>query len=163
MKIKTKAINSKAIFSDCKNYRYVLERTFTSGKGSVNFILLNPSTADEFHNDPTIAKCEKWCIDNNIKTMYITNVFAFRATEPKDMLQSKDPIGQYNEGYLLHVANISDIIICGWGNHATHFNRHKELLKLLAHFTLRCFKINKNGSPCHPLYIPMKELSKYNG
>ena len=53
MKIKTEAIESHASFSPCRQWRYTLERRFAFGEGIINFIMLNPSTADEDHNDPT--------------------------------------------------------------------------------------------------------------
>ena len=155
MKIPTKSISSKAVFSACNLYRYVLERTFEQGTGAVNFLMLNPSTADEYFNDPTIARCEKWAMEQGYKTLLITNVFAFRATNPQDMLVH-DELTENNDVYILEAAQKSHKIICGWGNWG--YKRQADILELLKGFNLQCFKINKNGTPSHPLYISMRAL-----
>ena len=50
---------SWAIYSDCERYRYTLRREWGGGSGGVTFVMLNPSTATEVQNDPTVERCER--------------------------------------------------------------------------------------------------------
>lgn len=54
-------INKTAIISTDKKYRYVLTRTFNEKLPMVAFVGLNPSTADDKEDDPTINKCISYC------------------------------------------------------------------------------------------------------
>lgn len=156
MKFLTKAIKSKAHYSKCNNYRWRLTRHFATGKGTVNFIMLNPSKANETHNDPTILRCENRAIEMGYKRMIITNIFAFKATKPQDLKKAKDPVGNLNQKHLLDSARLSDSIICAWGNDGKHLCQGQKVLNLLLKndFKISVFKLNKSGEPAHPLYLP---------
>ena len=83
----------------------------------------------------------------------MTNLFAFRATEPKRLLERKrNPVGTDNDFWLKQCANESDLVVAAWGNLGKHRNR-SELVKGFFP-TLHCLKINGSGEPAHPLYIP---------
>ncbi|MCB2110163.1 MAG: DUF1643 domain-containing protein, partial [Rhodobacteraceae bacterium] len=45
-----------ALYSRCGAYRYLLSRRWGPG-GMLLYVLLNPSTATEAANDPTIERC----------------------------------------------------------------------------------------------------------
>lgn len=155
MDIKSKAIESSARFSKCQNYRYELIRKFSDGPKTINFIMLNPSTADEFVNDPTIAKCENRAIALGYDRMVITNLFAYRATDPNDMKKWYDPIGNDNDYYIYNHATQSDIVVAAWGNHGS-FNLRSETVKHYCrshNIKLHALKINYSGEPSHPLYL----------
>ena len=47
---------SVAIYSDCERYRYSLTRVWDDAGSRVTFVMLNPSTATEVQNDPTLGR-----------------------------------------------------------------------------------------------------------
>ena len=77
---------------------------------------LNPSTADEKENDPTIVRCIKFARSWGYGGVYVTNLFAYCATAPSDMMASNDPIGKENDEWLYKLANEADIVVAAWGN-----------------------------------------------
>lgn len=148
-----------AIFSDCMRYRFRLERRFDNRFYEVtdprwcHWIMLNPSTADAFRNDPTITGCEKrakaWGYDGVI----VTNIFALRSTDPIGLYESMDPIGAGNTESIVEAVEMAAITICGWGRHGALHGRGAGVAGRLAAYALHALKVNKDGSPFHPLYV----------
>lgn len=141
---------SGAIFSDCRKYRYDLWRVWDKSKSCVVFIGLNPSTANEIENSPTLNKCVAYAKRFEFGGLHMINLFAYIATNPKDMLIADDPIGIDNNRWISQICNNRDTIAV-WSNHGKHRNRDVDVKKLIAN--LKCLKINKNGTPAHPLYL----------
>lgn len=139
-------------FSPCRTYRYTLWREWLFGEGIVNFVGLNPSTADEIVNDNTIRKCMKFAQNWGFRAMIMTNLFAYRATAPKDMKAYSEPIGKENNDWLVQVSWHTDKTIVCWGNDGEHLERSKVVIPLLNPL-LYCFGRNKNGEPKHPLRL----------
>lgn len=144
---------SDATFSSCRKYRYDLIRTWDPNKKTVSFVCLNPSTADERENDPTVRRCITYAKDWGFGTFHMLNLFAFRATERKDMKAYPEPIGSENDKYILNIANESSLIICAWGADGNHLSRDKEVVRILHKFDLKCLAVTKDGHPGHPLYL----------
>lgn len=144
-----------AVIDKNKKYRYVLERRWGSDINNiVNFILLNPSTADASHDDPTVRACIEFARRWGYDGIAITNLFAFRATDPIEMKSCQNPHGSQNDKYISSVAKKSRIIIVAWGNHGTHCNRDREVLNVLISIKKPfCLGITDSGNPRHPLYI----------
>lgn len=148
-------------------YRYTLWRVWDDTLPYIQYIGLNPSTADENTDDPTIRKCVGFA---NRLTMpdrtpfggiCMTNLFAWRDTKPEDMKRAADPVGPDNDLYLSEVARDAGLIIAAWGNHGTHLGRDTRVQQMIpGMYTL---KINeKTGQPGHPLYIRYDtELQEY--
>lgn len=88
------------IFSPCREYRYTLYREWAPGDKVVMFIGLNPSTADEVNNDPTVRRCINYAKQWGYTGMYMTNIFAYRATDPNVMKAHPEPVGAENDHYL---------------------------------------------------------------
>jgi hypothetical protein len=143
---------SKARFSTDRIHRYYLERCWDFKKPSLMVIGLNPSTADERKNDPTVTRCISYAKKWKFGRIYMMNIFAFRATDPIDMKNSSDPIGNKNDMWLLKVARRSNLILCAWGNHGLYKDRSTRVFSLLKKYKLYCLEINKTGMPKHPLY-----------
>ena len=122
-------VESYAIFSDCERYRYVLSRAWDKTKGKVVFIGLNPSTADEMKNDPTITRMINFAKSWNYDKISTCNLFAFRATFPQDLKKALDPIGSENDKLVSEEIKDTDKIILAWGNHGKFNNRSTEILK----------------------------------
>lgn len=151
-----------ATLSRCGRYRYWLERSWAeTGKGFVNFIMLNPSTADAERDDPTIRKCigfaRRWGYDG----VHVVNLFALRATDPAALRSDPSPIGPENDTFLEAGVLSAERTICAWGNNAAIGDRAAHVLRRLAQLEfgraadlLYALRINRDGSPAHPLYVP---------
>lgn len=144
-----------ATFSEDRIFRYHLWRKWAETGTTCTFALLNPSTADEIKNDPTVERCERYARAWGHAQLVVVNIFAFRATLPKDMRRAIDPIGPLNDEFIADAAKRSAMVVCGWGNHGKYMFRDTEVLKILREHSKNvfCLKKNKNGSYGHPLYL----------
>ena len=143
-------VNKNATFSDCRKYRYGLSRTWNGKKKTILFIGLNPSTADEKIDDPTIRRCINYAQNWGYGSLLMVNLFAYRTTIPSELKNVKNPIGNDNDLHIIELSKKADIAVAAWGNEGTLLNRDKEVKKILPN--LMCLKINKSGQPAHPLY-----------
>lgn len=141
-----------ATFSPDRRYRYVLQRTWDRNKELCAFICLNPSTADENIDDPTVKKCMKYCMRWGYGTFYMLNLFAFRATNPKEMLSQDDPIGPENDKAIHIVAIHAHLVVVAWGVHGAHRQRDEQVLDMLKDRDVACLRTTKDVMPKHPLY-----------
>jgi hypothetical protein len=145
---------SEAVYSACERYRYSLTRVWGTGPKAL-FILLNPSTATEMQNDPTIERCERRARALGFGAFRVVNIFAFRATDPRDMRSVDDPIGPDNDTAVLQAAAWARLILCGWGGHGTHLGRGVAVEAMLRQTGAALFHLGftKDRQPKHPLYI----------
>ncbi len=143
---------SHAEFSPDRIYRYALYRIWDESRPKVMFIGLNPSTADESIDDPTIRRCKRFAADWGYGGLIMVNLFALRATNPKVMMAHESPIGPENHLWLKKLAGKANRIIAAWGNHGGYMNQDLKVLSLLPH--VMCLGITKKGKPKHPLYLP---------
>ncbi|MEO9649479.1 MAG: DUF1643 domain-containing protein [Roseobacter sp.] len=146
---------SEAAFSDCGKYRYWLKRRWDTGR-LLNFIMLNPSVANEFRNDPTVERCERRARQLGFSAFCVTNIFAWRDTDPKAMKRSKAPEGPENDAVLCAEADRADLVIVAWGTHGAHLGRGPAVQDMLKQsgVEMRHLGLSKHGHPRHPLYIP---------
>jgi hypothetical protein len=114
------------------------------------FVGLNPSTADENTDDPTLTRCINFAKSWGFGGVCMANLFAFRATQPKDMKSAKNPIGPKNNQWLQQLANEAGLVVAAWGNDGSYLNRSGQIRELLPE--MHCLKLNKSGEPAHPLY-----------
>jgi hypothetical protein len=121
---------------------------------TVAFIGLNPSTADETQDDPTIRRCRAFACSWGYDNLVMLNLFAYRATRPADMKAAADPIGPDNDWHLLDACMRADLIVAAWGSHGSFWNRDVSLRKLLGRCQLHYLRLTKDGHPAHPLYLP---------
>ncbi len=151
---------SEAIYSDCEQYRYSLTRIWDATGSRALFVMLNPSTATEVQNDPTVERCERRARALGFGGFRVTNIFAWRDTDPQKMRAALDPVGPMNDetirlSALDWVRGNDDQIICAWGAHGDHLKRGfivKELLRKCGK-PLYSLGLTKSGHPKHPLYI----------
>jgi len=116
------------------------------------FIGLNPSTADETEDDPTIKRCINYSKDWGYGGLCMVNLFAFRATSPSDMRASIEPIGSDNDEWIQKLSKEAGVIVAAWGNNGLYMGRSQNVVNMIPN--LMCLKINKTGEPAHPLYQP---------
>lgn len=148
-----------AVFSPCRTWRYTLTRIWHPGRPVMNVIGLNPSTADETRDDPTIRRCTHFAMRDGYGGLVMTNIFAFRATDPSDMKVATDPVGPDNDRHLREQAARAGRVIAAWGAHGRHLGRGDAVAELLAGFDLHCWRLTKEGHPAHPLYLPARLTS----
>jgi len=141
-----------AKFSKDRVYRYALWRIWDESKEPVMFIGLNPSTADEVEDDPTLRRCMNFADNWGYGGVVMTNLFAYCATDPDMMKSTKKPIGQRNNQFLKQLASEVDLIVAAWGNHGAYLSRSDEVQAMLP--ALHYLKLNASGEPAHPLYLP---------
>jgi hypothetical protein len=156
-------MEKKALLSDCTKYRYWLSRIWQPEKPILSFIMLNPSTADAYTDDPTIRRCISFAGGYGYGGIQVLNLFAFRATNPNELKVTNDPIGPDNEA-ILYDRCINTSIVFAWGTKGTLMDQDKKVLILLKDFpNIFCLKRTKAGHPQHPLYIPSNvNLSPWN-
>lgn len=148
--------SSVATYSPCERYRYELTRTWDLQNGRILFVMLNPSTATEFKNDPTVARCESRAKHLGFGSYRVCNIFALRSADPFELYQSDNPIGEENDEAIKRGCDWADTIVCAWGNHGKFLNRGKEVehLMRMTGKQLTSLGITKIKYPKHPLYIP---------
>lgn len=153
MKITSSVINSEAVFSDDKKYRYKLTRTWDKDKKKATIIMLNPSKASELKSDRTVINVTNFLIDNNYGSINIVNLFAYMPTEPKELSQRNNEFEKYNDKYIIESLEKSDIVIVGWGSdNKKYISRKRQVEELLKpHINkIKCFKDDKGKKSRHP-------------
>ncbi len=141
-----------AILSRDRSYRYVLWREWDTTKGTCVFIGLNPSTANETEDDPTLRRCVNFAKDWGFGRCVMLNLFAYRATNPDELKNQDKPVGYKNNHHLKVQSAGGDMVVVAWGNHGSLLNRDKKVLKLLKDIPIKCFQVTVKGQPAHPLY-----------
>lgn len=143
-----------AVFDQTRKYRYLLWRTWSSKQKPICFVMLNPSTADAFRTDPTIARCISFARDWGYGGVQIVNLFAFRSTDPTGLLRRRDPVGPLNDLFIEHATTYCERTIAAWGNHGMLRDRYKEfVLSAKCEGRLYHFGLTLKGQPRHPLYV----------
>ncbi|MEO7716268.1 MAG: DUF1643 domain-containing protein [Capsulimonas sp.] len=150
-----RSIELGAEFSADRRYRYSLWRMW-GAEAPLMFVGLNPSTADENEDDNTIRKCRGFARRLGYGGLIMVNLFAYRATDPREMKRAADPIGAENDEKLIAAAGRAGGIIAAWGAHGEHMERCYAVHSLLTSngFRLQYLALTKDGQPRHPLYLP---------
>jgi len=144
---------SDAILSDDREYRYRLTRTWNVEKPTLAFIMLNPSTADETEDDPTITRCLGYAEDWGYGSLVVGNLFAYRATNRDELREVANPVGPENDRHLREIASEADRVVAAWGTDGSLRDREREVCGLLD-VDLYALNTTKHGHPNHPLYQP---------
>lgn len=147
------AIESGAEFSDCRTYRYALWRRWgwQGYARQVMFVGLNPSTADETEDDPTVRRCIRFAKDWGYSAMLMMNAFAFRATDPRDMKAAAEPVGPGNDEALAYRSTQVGLIVAAWGVHCPP-EREAAVCRAIGR-PIHCLGRTRGGRPRHPLYL----------
>lgn len=159
-----------AILDDTRTYRYRLTRPYSPTVPPVLWVMLNPSTADETADDPTIRRCigfqSRWCGYAVPGAVEVVNLFARRATDPKELRDAVgflDLVGPYNDEHIMAAgAEMAETpgsrIVVAWGAQSFAKQRARVVAALLRTYgQLYCLGTTKDGSPRHPLYVPYSQ------
>jgi hypothetical protein len=148
-------MTTKAEFSADRKFRYLLTRTWDERKPIMGLIMLNPSIADEEEDDNTITRCIQLAKQQDFGAIWVCNVYAFIATDPKSLKAAGYPEGPDNNLYLEHLISNVSILVCAWGNEG-HKGDIENIAYLAKHYGVPtfAFAVNQYGQPRHPLYLP---------
>lgn len=160
-----------ATISACGLYRYSLTRRWGKG-GEMCFVMLNPSTADGLQDDPTVRRCIGFAKRQGFSALRVVNVFAFRATDPRDLLDPEDPIGPGNNAAIAAAVKATSMIVAAWGASVPSplweriYTVHRWLTQLRGR-DVQCLGVTFGGYPRHPLYLradqPLEPLPMVRG
>jgi hypothetical protein len=143
-----------AVFDVSARYRYSLWRIWCAYHPRIVFVLLNPSTADGERSDPTIRRCIGFAQTWKFGSVEVVNLFAYRATDARELLKIDDPVGEENNYFLMQAVERCSTVVVGWGTRGTLLGRDNQVMSLLAgRKDVYCLGITKDGQPRHPLYV----------
>jgi hypothetical protein len=160
---------SGAELSPCGRYRFVLWRSWSNvgiPANAVNFVMLNPSTADAEEDDPTIRRCVGYAKAWGYGGLIVTNLYPLRATDPRQLKTEDQPEGPRIGGAILgkpflendmHIkgyARRAKLVVCGWGNHGRgeHAERMLAMIRDVGQVP-HCLALTGSGQLSHPLYL----------
>ena len=150
-------MTNAAEFDPTRQYRYVLRRHLMLGQEGrqVTFIMLNPSTADENANDPTVTRCIRFAQAWGFAMLEVVNLFGYRSTSPGKLGVIADPVGPENDFYITTSIWGADQVVCAWGNNGALHGRSARVKELLAFSgrELVHLGLTAGGEPRHPLYV----------
>lgn len=141
--------NNGATFSGCRKYRYALWRIWDDQKPLVMFVGLNPSTANEAGDDPTIRSVKRLAKSLGYGGIYMMNLFTFVTPYPDELKRCDDPLGPADL-FLLQVAEKCTAVVFAWGKFG-YAEREHAVSSMFPN--AMCLVKNKDGSPRHPLYV----------
>jgi hypothetical protein len=146
------AVERHAWIAGGGRYRYELERRWGPGEPLV-WVMLNPSTADAFQDDPTIRRIVRFTVDACHNALLVVNLYALRATDPALMLSDPNRVGPLNDKVLARARHRGPIV-AAWGAGAQPARVFDVLEGPLAGVHVSCLGTTKKGHPRHPLYVP---------
>jgi hypothetical protein len=152
---------TRAEFSEDRLFRYTLERVWWADppQPKVAFIGLNPSTADEVQDDPTVRRCIRYAKAWGYGGMIMLNIFAYRSTNPRGLYRPRgDVVGPMNDYWITQTVQRRDVdmVVACWGSHGKYRNRGIDVIgNVLSSGVslLRLGPVTKLGHPRHPLYL----------
>lgn len=144
-----------AVISECQRFRYRLGRRWGDG-APLAFVMLNPSTADATVDDATIRRCVSFANTHCFQAIEVVNLFAFRATDPRELARASYPVGPENDEHIVKAAKNAGALCLAWGVNAAGLERPHVVLPMLNRLgvELQCLRITRSGYPQHPLMLP---------
>ncbi|MEX1218154.1 MAG: DUF1643 domain-containing protein [Acidimicrobiales bacterium] len=144
-----------ATFSADRLHRYRLTRIWDDTAPLVNFLMLNPSTANALQLDPTNRRCMGFAQNWGYGGVVTTNIFGFRSTDPKGLRTAVDPVGPDNDEFIIGAARSCNLVVAAWGTHGELHGRGVQVRALLRNVgvELHTLRLTKAGYPGHPLYV----------
>lgn len=139
-------------------YRYALTRAWSSAGSGITWVMLNPSTATAEQDDPTIRRCIGFSQMWGYGGLTILNLYAYRTTNPKELLEIEDPAGPMNHLNIERIIRDSTLVVAAWGAFAekVDLRRGRTSVEALCHrarVACRCLGRTQSGAPRHPLYV----------
>ena len=148
---------SGALFSDGnRKYRYALWRIWDKSKDALLFIGLNPSTANDIHDDPTIIRLVNFAKSWGYGGLYAGNLFSIVSANPEILFfqACTEQSGGPNDMAIKKMRGLTSAVLVGWGEWGKNAGKRTDEVLALLGKPVFCLKVNQNGEPCHPLYLP---------
>ena len=158
-------VERSAEVSDCGRYRWWLRRSWSifdsqgqhvQGKGVCCFVMLNPSTADDKQDDPTIRRCIGFARSWGYNALSVRNLFPWRATDPRELRKGDAVTGGLCGDNELLSACTADLVVAAWGA-GVPYGRDLQALAMFEQYfpgvSIYCLGKTKAGKPRHPLYV----------
>jgi hypothetical protein len=147
-----------AVLSEDGKYRYLLTRIWDRKRKPMVVVMLNPSTADAFVDDPTIRRLagpNGFARRHRAGGIVVVNLFALRSTDPRALLHHDDPVGRYNDAFIRQASDMAGTVVCAWGAAGIQDDRGPRVVKALKarRVPLVCLGMTSTGQPRHPLYV----------
>ncbi|OYX08820.1 MAG: hypothetical protein B7Z08_07520 [Sphingomonadales bacterium 32-68-7] len=121
--------------------------------------MVNPSTADAERDDATIRRVIGFGKTLGWSRVIVGNVFAYRATDIRELANAADPVGPENPAHLGEILDQADVAIVAWGTLGKLPRslrlEWRNVAEIAATFAvpLKCFGTTKDGHPRHPLVL----------
>lgn len=149
------SIERTALFDETGHYRYRLGRCWRSQGTQVAFVMLNPSRADAFADDPTLRACIQFAQRWQYGSLSVVNLFGYCTPHPTELKAASDPVGPKNDEYVIEAVQQAERVVLAWGNWGGLGGRDRAILTLLHRHRhkLSYLQLNRSGHPRHPLYI----------
>lgn len=151
-------VDASAVFSEDRQYRYLLTREWDDSRPLCAFCLLNPSVADATLDDPTTIRCFGFARALGCGSLWIVNISDYCATDFRKCLDADFPESPENRNYIEMAVKraVDHRIICGWGNGGVNRGRGDEIKRFIQEKggTTMCLRLTELGQPAHPLYLP---------
>jgi len=144
-----------ATYDPTRRYRYRLSRIWEPDRGRCCFVMLNPSTATALTLDPTVTRCHRYAERWGYGALEVVNIFALRATDPRELYRETEPVGEGNDTAILAAGAAADIVVAAWGTHGKLRGRGAEVQALLQEHgvEINVLRTTRDGHPNHPLYL----------
>jgi hypothetical protein len=158
-----------AVMDESRTYRYLLTRIWDTSRPAMTVIMLNPSTADHRHNDPTITRlagANGFARSFGMGGIVVVNLFALRSTNPRALRDHTDPVGPHNDAFIRQAAATGALVVAAWGAGGVLQDRGLQVAGALARAGIRltALGVTSTGQPRHPLYLPGNApLAPYTG
>jgi hypothetical protein len=147
-----------AVFSPCRTWRYRLERRWGEGPPCL-FVGLNPSTADESVDDPTIRRCVGFARAWGFGGLLMGNLFGLRSTDPRGLLEHPAPVGPDADRWLVEMDAEAALTVAAWGTHSPaaverlKLERAEVVRREVLSSGWKVLGLTAGGEPRHPLYM----------
>lgn len=108
-------IDSSAVLSPDRAYRYRLVRTWDYTRSALAVVGLSGSAANEQRDDPTVRRCVRLARDLGYGGLLLVNLYGRRTTRPAELWCYADPVGPGNDAELATVVCTHDLTVLAWG------------------------------------------------
>lgn len=149
----------RVVFSDCGQFRYLLEHDFGGSGPVISLGMVNPSEADDSKNDPTMTRVDGFAQRMGASKVMVWNEFALINKDVGALRTAPDPIGPENDAYITHAISGADIHIVAWGPLSklpkSLRGRWRQVVDVLlaAGAKPMCWGTALDGQPRHPLML----------
>ena len=148
---------SGALFNgESHKFRYALWRIWDRTKQTLLFIGLNPSTANDIKDDPTIRRLVNFAKSWGYGGLYAGNLFSIVSANPDVLFlsSSTEQPDRPNDMAIKQMCDLTSTRLVGWGEWGKNAGKRPDTVLALLGEPVFCLKVNQSGEPCHPLYLP---------